>query len=104
MRNWILVLALGAVSVITAQDRVRACPVGGCDPDPDGFTCSDTDGGKQTMTTGTVTLYYYGSYVASYTDYCSSNEWLVEHWCTSSGGWTTTNYLCLNGCSGGSCL
>lgn len=87
-----------------AQNRAQSCPPEGCDPEPSGFSCRDTDGGRRSGERGTVTLYYYGSYVASYTDYCSSNEWLVEHWCTSTGSWTTTNYLCEYGCSEGRCL
>jgi hypothetical protein len=104
MRKWILVLALAAVTMVAAQDRVRACPEGGCEPGPNGFTCTDSDNGKRTWIAGTVTLYYYGSYVGSYSDYCSDQWTLIEHWCTSSGGWTTTTYYCANGCSGGSCI
>jgi hypothetical protein len=103
MRKWILVLALAATTMVAAQDRIRACPAGGCDPDPEGFTCTDTDNGKRPAIAGTVTLYYYGSYVASYSDYCSNSSTLIEHWCTSSGGWTTTTYYCTTGCSGGVC-
>lgn len=87
-----------------ALDKAQTCPETGCEPEPSGFTCYDTDGGRLTTSPGTVTLYYYSSYVASYADYCSNYETLVEYWCTSTGGWSSTNYLCLNGCSGGKCL
>jgi hypothetical protein len=75
-------------------------------PYPLGYSCSDTDGGVNYYTRGTVSgRGSNGSY--TYTDFCFSGSGLTEYYCafgnTSYSEPSSVNYNCPYGCSNGTC-
>ncbi len=61
-------------------------------------TCTDTDGGKDYFTRGTVK---FGD--DEITDFCYDDDIVVEHFCTDKGI-GTENYTCPDGCDKGACV
>ncbi len=72
------------------------------------YTCTDTDGGLNYTTPGTVT----SNNGASGTDYCINSTTLNEFYCSGTAGAKVSyscsgvgsGYLCSNGTSGGACV
>jgi PKD repeat protein len=73
----------------------NGCVDGACIESPQ---CTETDGGKDYFTKGTVTV---GG--NEHTDTCSGNVNLMEHYCQGTGSGTET-HSCDYGCSNGACL
>lgn len=68
---------------------------------PATVVCTDTDGGKDIYTKGTVQGWAAGDTMVTETDFCSGNN-LIEYYCVGSYR-TNDNYSCANGCSNGAC-
>ncbi len=73
---------------------------------PAAITCTDSDGGKNYMTSGSVVVSNLPN--SPYADYCSINgttstTTLYEMYCENSQK-KTTSYPCSNGCNNGACL
>jgi hypothetical protein len=69
-------------------------------------SCTDSDGGEDYYTKGTVSGYINGVKY-SYSDSCSQpgdTNPLNEYVCTSDGFYTPLSYDCPNGCSDGACV
>lgn len=66
-------------------------------------TCSDSDGGINYYTWGTV-VFRNESYAYNYTDYCRGNVTLYERYCTTAGVPSTKITNCPYGCVGGRCI
>jgi hypothetical protein len=74
--------------------------------DNDATICTDSDGGEDYYTKGTVSGYINGVKY-SYSDSCSQpgdTNPLNEYVCTSDGFYTSLSYDCPNGCSDGACV
>lgn len=85
-----------------AEEQAKYCDPE-CPEEPSPFTCQDFDGGNRPGTAGTLYFSYYGQVTGVYSDYCTSSTTLVEYWCETPSKWTTTSWLCGNGCSAGRC-
>lgn len=67
-------------------------------------SCSDSDGGIMVATKGIVSIYS-GGYPYSYTDFCVSNNALIEWYCSGTSA-QVVNYTCsgnYTACSDGHC-
>ena len=68
------------------------------------YTCTDSDGGVNFYTKGTVTSNEPSPYPQTATDYCSTSTTLQEMSCGSDGMLALTGYDCPNGCLNGACV
>jgi len=107
-----LILSLCSAAFLSPAQAAppAASPIGpsqSCQTDCGGgsspYSCSETDGYNPSVA-GTLWYFYYGDLIATYNDYCATSTRLVEYWCNSASTWTTTNFYCTYGCSGGRCL
>ena len=75
------------------------CSDGQCLQVQTAATCTDTDGGINYETKGTMT---FGD--KSYTDFCNTRGLLNELYCASGSGYSSTEYNCPGVCSDGKCI
>jgi len=67
---------------------------------PTSHPCTDTDGGKDYFTKGTLTT----SYGDTYTDFCSDPNIVSEYYCPAGASFASDGYICPGLCLDGACL
>jgi len=75
------------------------CKDGECEETQENVVCTDTDNGKNYYEKGTVK----SEDIGSGTDYCSSNNVLMEFYCAGTSSSNTEAYTCPYGCENGVC-
>jgi len=80
-------------------------PPSGSQPSPTTYSCTDSDSGQDTSTSGTVSQYVNGSISATYPDSCISSTSVREYYCSGNHS-ANTSSSCASGysCSSGRCI
>ncbi|MEM7815932.1 MAG: hypothetical protein QXN71_02320 [Candidatus Aenigmatarchaeota archaeon] len=93
------------ITQILQQDCLYGCINGTCSLPPSD-SCSDSDGGVNVWTRGTVSGVYNGNQY-SYTDICINNWTLSEWYCVGNYAYNIGNYTCtgnFTACLNGACV